>query len=67
MAIAKDFGRTLKKLRERAGLSQEALANMARLHRTYISDIERGAKNLSINNVEKLAKALKVRPKDLFG
>lgn len=44
--------------RKRLGISQEELAGRAGLHRTYVADIERGARNLSLANIEKLAKAL---------
>ena len=47
------------------GISQEALAELTGLHRTYISDIERGSRNVAILNIVRLAKALKVNPADL--
>ena len=47
-------------------LSQEALAERADLHRTYIADIERGVRNVSLKNIEKLARALEVSIADLF-
>jgi transcriptional regulator with XRE-family HTH domain len=50
------LGQNLKKLREAKGWSQEAFAHEADIHRTYISDIERGARNPTILIVEKLAK-----------
>jgi CheY-like chemotaxis protein len=46
--------------RDRLGFSQEKLAELAGLHRTYISDVERGARNISLNSINKLAAALKV-------
>jgi transcriptional regulator with XRE-family HTH domain len=58
--IRKRLGRNLRDLRTAKGLSQEAFAFEAKIHRTYISDIERGARNPTITVVEKLAKALSV-------
>lgn len=54
------FGRNLKTYRLKSGLSQEKLADMCGLHRTYISAVERGARNISITNIERIAKILKV-------
>jgi transcriptional regulator with XRE-family HTH domain len=48
------------------GISQEALAERAGLHRTYVADIERGARNLALENIEKLAVALEISISDLF-
>lgn len=56
----------MKELRRRRGYSQEELASKAGLHRTYISDIERGERNVSIENIEKIATALGVKPSDLL-
>lgn len=52
------FGLVLKRRRESLRLSQEALAEMAGLHRTYISQVERGVRNLSIDSMERLAEAI---------
>lgn len=49
------FARNLKSKREAAGLSQEALAELANLHRTYVSSVERGERNISIDNIELLS------------
>ena len=53
-------GKRVKELRNKLGVSQEELADMAELDRTYITSIERGKRNISIVNVEKLANALNV-------
>ena len=60
------FGLAIKQRRQELGISQEALAESAGLHRTYVADIERGARNLSLANIEKLAKALQLSISDLF-
>lgn len=54
------FASNLKKIRTQIGLSQEDLADKCKLHRTYISDIERAQRNISIDNIEKIALALGV-------
>jgi len=64
--IKKQLGRRIKELRLKAGYSQEELAAKAGLHRTYMSDIERGKRNVSIENIEKIAKALGVKSSDLL-
>ena len=53
-------------VRTRAGVSQEALAFEAGLHRTYVGSVERGERNISLLNVERLAKALGVEPWELL-
>src|ERR1044071_6503235 len=54
------FANAVKAWRSRLGISQEELAWRAGLHRTYVSDIERGARNLSLESIDKLAKALEI-------
>jgi transcriptional regulator with XRE-family HTH domain len=54
------FGRRLRETRKGQGVSQEKLAALAGLHRTYVSSVERGEKNISLLNIEKLARALGV-------
>jgi transcriptional regulator with XRE-family HTH domain len=56
----------LRKLRGQRALSQEALADAAGLHRTYVSSIERSERNVSIDNIERLARALNVTPASLL-
>ena len=60
------LGMTIKTQRASLGISQEELAHRAGLHRTYISDLERGARNPSIESIEKLAGALQVSVSNLF-
>lgn len=60
------FGCNLKRLRTSAGLSQEELAARSGLHRTYVSSVERGNRNVSLENIFALAGALKCDPRDLL-
>ncbi len=64
--ILKLFGKQIRAIRKKRGFSQEELAFRSSLHRTYISDIERGSRNVSLLNIEKLAKALKVKMRELL-
>ena len=66
MDIRQRLGRNLRQLRVAKGLSQEAFADEAGIHRTYVSDIERGARNPTIMVVERLARALKVQASSLL-
>ncbi|MDP1843518.1 MAG: helix-turn-helix transcriptional regulator [Sediminibacterium sp.] len=60
------FGDKVRELRKQKGISQEELSYKADLHRTYIGMIERAEKNLTLTNIEKIAKALNVEIKELF-
>lgn len=62
----KKFGRSLAERRREAGLSQEALADLAGLHRTYIGGLERGERNPTVVTLAGLADALECRPADLL-
>ncbi|HKI36364.1 MAG TPA: helix-turn-helix transcriptional regulator [Gemmataceae bacterium] len=62
----KRFGERVRALRVRTGLSQEALAAQAGIHRTYMGGVERGERNISLRNIVRLAAALGVHPRDLF-
>ena len=64
--ILKQFGSKVKKLRKAKGWSQEDLAKRAGLHRTYIGSIERSERNVSLINIERIAKALCVKIKGLL-
>jgi transcriptional regulator with XRE-family HTH domain len=66
MDIRERLARNLRRLRLKAELSQEAFAEEAGLHRTYVSDLERGARNPSLLIIAKLAKALRVKPGELL-
>jgi transcriptional regulator with XRE-family HTH domain len=66
MDIKLKFGLRIKELRKLKGLSQEKLANLAEIDRTYLPTIEKGERNVSIVVIEKLAIALGVNIKDLF-
>ena len=64
--IRKNFGERVRQLRKEQGYSQEAFADECELHRTYIGAIERGERNVAIDNIAKSAKALKVDIAELF-
>ncbi|MEM8778497.1 MAG: helix-turn-helix transcriptional regulator [Cyanobacteria bacterium P01_G01_bin.49] len=63
---SKLFAKRLRQIRRVKGLSQEALAALAGLHRTYVGSIERSERNVSIDNMERLAKALEVDISELL-
>lgn len=60
LSARKIFAENLRKARKEKNLSQEDLAELAELHRTYIGSVERGERNISIDNMERLARALGV-------
>jgi transcriptional regulator with XRE-family HTH domain len=60
------FGKRLREVRTRKGISQEKLAELAGLHRTYVSSVERGERNVSLINIENLANALGVPMAELM-
>lgn len=60
------FGFAIRTLREARELTQEELAERSRIHRTYLSDIERGSRNVALINIERLAKSLSVNLEELF-
>jgi transcriptional regulator with XRE-family HTH domain len=60
------FGRAIRRIREERGINQEEAAERCGLHRTYYSGIERGVRNVAIQNVEKIARGLKVSLPELF-
>jgi transcriptional regulator with XRE-family HTH domain len=64
--IRERFGFAVKARREELDLTQEDLAERAGIHRTYLSDIERGTRNLSLVNIERLALALSLSMSELF-
>lgn len=66
MDIIKVFGRNVKKYRSKLGISQEKLAEKSGLHRTYISDIERFQRSISLENIQRIADALEIETYKLF-
>jgi transcriptional regulator with XRE-family HTH domain len=70
MSMSKDpkqiFGERIRDFRKQAGMSQENLAEVCGLHRTYIGSIERGERNVSLLNIVALARALRVKPSELL-
>jgi transcriptional regulator with XRE-family HTH domain len=66
VSIKEKFGRKVSTLRKVRAISQEELAQLSGLHRTYISDLERGRRNVALENIEKIANALGQDIKELF-
>lgn len=67
MDICKKFGNKVRELRIAQGLSQEILAKKSGLHRTYIGGIERGERNISLINIEKIANVFDISMASLMG
>jgi transcriptional regulator with XRE-family HTH domain len=61
------FGRAIRRIREAQEINQEEAAERCGLHRTYYSGIERGVRNISLVNIERVSKGLKTSLPDLFG
>jgi transcriptional regulator with XRE-family HTH domain len=59
------FGRNIRSRREARGLTQEKLAELAELDRSFISDVERGGRNISLLNIQRIAKALRTTVSEL--
>ncbi len=66
MNLQRKFGLVLKELRLEKGLSQESLANQSDIDRTYISDIEKGERNISLKIIERLSETLQISLSELF-
>lgn len=66
MDIVKVFGTNVRKYRLEMGVSQEKFAELCNLHRTYISDIERFQRSISLENIQKIADALEIETYKLF-
>lgn len=66
LTVHKTFGSTVRSLRKSLNISQESLADLAKLDRSYIGGVERGERNISLENIEKISVALNVDIKDLF-
>jgi transcriptional regulator with XRE-family HTH domain len=65
-SVLRDFGRRTRQLRKLRGWSQEELADECGLHRTYIGGVERGERNVSLVNIERIARALRVGIPSMF-
>ncbi|MDR0806455.1 MAG: helix-turn-helix transcriptional regulator [Enterobacteriaceae bacterium] len=66
MSARQNFAHNLRKIRLSQGISQEKLADLCDLHRTYVSSVERGERNVAVDNMERLAVALGVDIRELL-
>lgn len=64
--ILKNFGVAVRRMRLLNGISQETFADLCDLHRTYVSDIELGKRNVSLENIDRIANALGISISELF-
>lgn len=64
--VKRRFGELVRARRKKRDLTQEVLGEMSGLHRTYVSSLERGERNVSLYNIVRLADALGVTPSELF-
>ncbi len=65
-ALRARLGRVVRRLRREAGYSQESFADKCKVHRTYMGAVERGETNISLDNLERIAKALNLTPGQLL-
>jgi transcriptional regulator with XRE-family HTH domain len=66
LSARKTFASNVRRVRLRLGLTQEELADRSGLHRTYVGSVERGERNISIDNMERLASALDAEVEELL-
>ena len=64
--VMNSFGARLRQLRKSVGLSQEGLALLCGLDRTYVGGVERGERNISLLNIHKISRALRISTRELF-
>lgn len=64
--LREKLGRAVRRLRSGAGYSQERFADACGVHRTYIGSVERGETNISLDNIERIARTLRLTPSRLF-
>ncbi len=64
--LRKRLGRAVRRLRTTANYSQEGFADVVEVHRTYMGAVERGEVNISLDNIERIARSLKMTPGELL-